>query len=140
MGRPSDYSEELADRICDLMMDGKSMRKVAAMETMPDRSTMLRWLVAHPDFAAKCARAREIQADLMDDRVLETAELCDESNCHSSKVKISAYQWRASKLAPKKYGDKQSLEHSGPDGQSLAPPVFNVNFVSPKGEGEDDEE
>ena len=65
------------------------------------------------EFEAKCARAREMQADLMDDKIIETAEACDETNYQSSKVKISAYQWRASKLQPKKYGDKQAIEITG---------------------------
>lgn len=108
-----EYTEEIAERITDLLMDGRSMRKIGAMEGMPSRSTMLRWLANNPDFEAKCARARLIQADEMDDRILDAAEACDEGNYQSTKVKISAYQWRAMKLAPKKYGDRVTQEHTG---------------------------
>ena len=31
-------------------------------------------------------------------------------------MKIGAYQWRAAKLAPKKYGDRILNEHTGADG------------------------
>lgn len=71
---------------------------------------------ADPHFAAKCARAREAQADLMDERILEVADNCTPETAQADRVKISAYQWRASKLAPKKYGDKVVNEHSGPNG------------------------
>lgn len=74
------------------------------------------WLAQHEDFRTRCAGAREMQAEVMDDRILAVADSCDESNAHSSKVKISAYQWRASKLAPKKYGDKVGLTNAAGDG------------------------
>ena len=80
---------------------------------MPDRSTILRWMDADPDFAARCARARLMQADTMDDMVLDLIDEIDEDNAQAMKVKLSAIQWRASKLNPKKYGDKLDLNHGG---------------------------
>ena len=106
MGRPSIFSQELADAICDRILEGQSLRHICCEETMPNRSTVLRWLDEHGDFAAKYARARELQADYMDDLILEEAEKADEDNAAAQRVKIAAYQWRASKLKPKKYGDK----------------------------------
>ena len=44
------------------------------------------------------------------------------------KLRIWARQWRASKLAPKKYGDK--LELSGDEKSPLAMGI-TVNFVKP---------
>jgi hypothetical protein len=85
-------------------------------------------MVDHPEFEAKCARARTLQADLMDDMVYETAKDCTEDNCHSAKVKISAYQWRASKLAPKKYGDNSTLLLGG-DGGTPIKAAISVQFV-----------
>ena len=65
------------------------------------------------DFRTKCARAREIQAEVMDEKILSVADNCSPDTAHSDKVKISAYQWRAMKLAPKKYGDSIETVHSG---------------------------
>jgi hypothetical protein len=118
-GRPSLLTPELIDSICDELTIGKSMRQICEEEGFPDRRTVLRWLAENQDFASRCARAREMQADLMDDKILEAAESCDEENYQSTKVKISAYQWRASKLAPKKYGERIQAEHTGPDGGPL---------------------
>ncbi len=66
-------------------------------------------------FAAKCARAREMQADYMDDLILDVAHACTPETANADRVKISAYQWRASKLAPKRYGDKVTNVVEGGD-------------------------
>lgn len=88
------------------------MRRICEAEEMPNRSTVIRWMAADDEFASKCARAREMQADLMDDLILETADASTPETAASDRVKISAYQWRASKLQPKKYGDKLDVNGS----------------------------
>jgi hypothetical protein len=113
-GRPSLYSLKLVEEICARIADGESLRTICDDDTMPDRATVLRWLAAHPDFAAKYARAREAQGDAMDEKILAVADACTNETAAADRVKILAYQWRASKLAPKKYGDK--IEHTGPNG------------------------
>jgi hypothetical protein len=75
------------------------------MPGMPNRVTVVRWMQKDPTFESKCARAREWQADYMDDLVLDTANECTSETAQADKVKISAYQWRASKLKPKVYGN-----------------------------------
>lgn len=107
MGRPSSYSQALADEICDRITEGASIYNICKLDHMPDYRTVWRWLDAHEDFASKCARARMLQAEFMDHKVLETAENCrTKEDSFAARVKIAAYQWRAMKLAPKKYGDR----------------------------------
>ena len=121
IGRPSIYSEDLADNICDRLMAGESMRQICADDGMPHRVTVMRWQDSNEAFAAKCARARESQADLMDDKILDVAERVErcELDPNAARVAISAYQWRASKLKPKKYGDSVLNKHADADGESL---------------------
>jgi hypothetical protein len=107
------YSEELADTICERLAEGESLRQICASPEMPNRSTVHRWQSSNAEFATKCACARDSQADLMDDLILEVANACTAETAQADRVKISAYQWRASKLAPKKYGDKVQAEHTG---------------------------
>ena len=118
-GRPSDYSDEIADQICDMLIDGKSFVQIAETEGMPSRSTIHRWQASNDEFATKCARARELQADYMDHKILKTADECTVDTAQADRVKISAYQWRAEKLNPKRYGQKVQAEHSGPDGGAI---------------------
>jgi hypothetical protein len=140
LGRPSLYTEELAEKICDLIMDGNSMRRICLMPGMPNRVTVVRWMQKDPTFESKCARAREWQADYMDDLVLDTANECTSETAQADKVKISAYQWRASKLKPKVYGNFRDdpnnelrLRHSGRrhEVHQQAPDIdclFDANF------------
>jgi hypothetical protein len=118
-GRPSLYSPEMVERIVDELMDGKSLVQICKADDMPNRRTVVRWQEQHDDFATKCARAREWQADLMDDKILDTADACTPETAMADRVKIAAYQWRASKLASKKYGDSTMLKHADADGEKL---------------------
>lgn len=82
---------------------------------MPGLRTVFDWLDAHEGFRTKYARAREVQADVMDDKILTTADNCTPETAHADRVKIGAYQWRAMKLSPKKYGEKLAIG-GDPDG------------------------
>jgi hypothetical protein len=48
----------------------------------------------------------------MDDKILDAADgaLDGRIDPSAAKVAISAYQWRAAKLMPKVYGDKQTID------------------------------
>jgi hypothetical protein len=126
MARPSDYTPELADNICSEIADGQSLRRLCEAEGMPNRSTVLRWLNEHEDFAARYARAREAQGDVMDELILTVADSCTPENAAAARVKIDAYKWRASKLAPKRYGDRTI--HAG-DEDAPIKASLEVRFV-----------
>ena len=113
-GRPSKYSEELADRICERIATGESMRQVCEDSAMPGRTTIREWLRDNEDFRSRCARAREEQADGIFEEMadLEQKVLDDEVSALAARVVLSSRQWRASKLAPKKYGDKLEVENN----------------------------
>lgn len=131
MSRPSLASEEMYETILDQLIEGKSLRLICGADGMPNRSTVLRWLDVDEAFAAKYARAREMQADYMDDLILETAETCKADTAAADRVKIDAYKWRAAKLRPKVYGDKIDLTSGG---EKL--PALQVAFVTqPADEG-----
>lgn len=112
-GRPSKRTPEMEEAIINGLMDGYSLVQICKPNTMPNRRTILRWMEDDEAFATRCARAREIQADLMDDKIIQLIDEVNVENASAMRVKLSALQWRASKLAPKKYGDKQEVEHTG---------------------------
>lgn len=82
---------------------------------MPERHTVVDWLTLHPEFAPKYAQSRESQADFMDDRILDVADASTDKTANADRVRIGAYQWRAARLQPKKYGDKVHKEITGAD-------------------------
>lgn len=116
VGRPSLYTLELGEEICQRIAEGESLRTICAEDAYPDRVTVLRWLNQHPDFATIYAQAREAQGDVMDEKILSTADACTNETAAADRVKIAAYQWRAERLKPKAYGTKVTSEVTGKDG------------------------
>lgn len=110
MGRPSTFTPALATRICDRIASGESIRSICSEKGMPGWETVRGWLLKHPEFAAQYARAREDQADAMDEEILETARSTTAENAQANRVKIDAYKWRAARLAPRKYGDRLAID------------------------------
>lgn len=109
-GRPSMFSPDVANTICMEIMAGKGLREVCAMEGMPGTSTVYSWLREHPEFQDAYARAREIQADVLADEVVEIADT--EPDPNRARVMIDARKWLAGKLRPKKYGDRVGIDHT----------------------------
>jgi hypothetical protein len=164
MGRPTIYSDALATRICAELSDGISLRQICSVPSMPDRGTVIRWL-ANPDhgyFCIQYACAREAQADRLAEEMLEIAdEDCStvRADKHGSRdddgegntevvfdavavarnrLRVDARKWLASKMAPKKYGDKLTQELTGPNGGALQV-NSTVTFVLPPSRREDDQ-
>ena len=127
MGRPTKYSKDVADHICISIAEGKPLTKICKSEDMPSVATVYRWLASDKEFQDMYARAREDQADTMADEIAaiadETPEMepvldkdgnVIEMRLHSAYVqwqknRVDARKWVASKLKPRKYGDRQIL-------------------------------
>ncbi len=118
MSRPSKYSAKVARQICTRIANGESLSQICAEADMPGRQTVLDWLEAHPEFSVQYARAREAQADAMDDRILDVAARTErrEIEPDAARVVLGALQWRAARLKPRVYGDKLTNEHTGAGG------------------------
>ncbi|QZN94120.1 DNA packaging protein [Symbiopectobacterium purcellii] len=107
-GRPSDFSPELADEICSLLMVGESLRSICKRQGMPVLSTVTLWLSKHEEFSVQYARAREIQAEVLAEDAMNIADAAVEDSAAVAKARlqVDARKWYASKVAPKKYGDR----------------------------------
>jgi hypothetical protein len=113
-GRPSLYSPELADTICERISSGRSLNKITSDEDMPAARTVWRWLDENDEFRQKYARARELQAEYYADEMTDIADSAhDRDSAAAVRVRVDTRKWIASKLKPKKYGDKLDVEHSG---------------------------
>lgn len=108
MSRPSEYTQEKADTICGLLSDGMSLRSICRDESMPSVPTVFKWMRDYPEFLNQYARAKGESADAMTEDILEIADDKTE-DANSRRVRIDARKWIASKLKPKKYGDKLEL-------------------------------
>lgn len=124
MGRPSSYSPEIAERICERLIEGESLRKICLADDMPSAAAVCRWLGENEQFRDQYARARDAQADTLADEILDIAD--DGSNdfmgedeayngdaVQRSKLRVDARKWIAAKLKPKKYGDRLDVTSGG---------------------------
>lgn len=116
VGRPSVFSTELAAAICERMAEGESLRAICRDRTMPHRNTVLNWLADKSDFLGQYARAREAQADVLAEQILEIIDRATVKTVNVARLKFEGRRWLASKIAPKKYGTKVEAEISGKDG------------------------
>ncbi len=57
-GRPTKFTPQITDRICERLMDGDSLRRICADRNMPDKSQVFRWLSQNEAFRDQYARAR----------------------------------------------------------------------------------
>jgi hypothetical protein len=79
---------------------------------MPNRQTVLNWQDTNPDFSAKYARARELQADYMDEEILEVTRrtIAGTLDPNVARVALLGLQWRAGRLNAKRYGERQQVD------------------------------
>lgn len=124
IGRPSVFSQELIDKICELIANGMSLRAVCSQEGMPSAVTVCKWLSENQEFSKQYARAREEQAVSFADEIISIADSVepDSAAVAKAKLQIDSRKWLAAKMAPKKYGDKQEIDVKSSDG-SMRPTV-----------------
>lgn len=142
MARPTDFTQALVDTICQRLAEGESLRAICRDDEMPGATTVFRWLASDDDaykgFREQYARAREAQADYYAEEILEISDdgtndwmerknadgsvgdiILNGEHVQRSRLRVDARKWFASKVAPKKYGDKLTAELSGPNGGKI---------------------
>lgn len=134
----SGYTTEIADKICIGLADGKSLRTICKLKGMPSKATVFRWLRDHPEFAQVYATARDDQADLLADEVVEIADNAGSTKgaINKARLRIDARKWFAGVTRPKKYGSKVTQEHTGAGGGPITSKV-TVEYV---GVGDEDQD
>lgn len=123
-GRPTDYTPELADRICALLAEGKSVRTICQADDMPDKSTIFRWLRINEQFSDQYARAKDESTDAIVEDMLDIADRGNLRDTQRARLRVDTRKWYLSKLKPKKYGDKMQL--SGDPDEPLVTRVERV--------------
>jgi hypothetical protein len=116
LGRPSSYTDEKAQRICELMALGRSLKSICEDDDQPDYKTVMRWLDSNESFRQKYAHAREKQGAYLAAEIVEIADAASNEEYQRARLRVDARKWYASKLAPKVYGERVSTELSGPGG------------------------
>jgi hypothetical protein len=139
LGRPSSYTEQMANYICIRLAEGESLNKMCRDENMPDKATVFRWLASNADFCDRYARARELQAETQFDELIDIVDQPPELSYVTDKngelvevkfdstyvawmkLRVDTRKWTAARMAPKKYGENKQAE------EAIDPTVIDVS-------------
>lgn len=142
-GRPSVYTDAIAAEILERISDGQSLRSICVLDHMPARSTVFKWLSENVSFSDQYAHARDAQADALFEDMLQIAddsssdvkvigedgnerEVCNTEFVQRSRLRVDTRKWMASKLAPKKYGEKVTAVHTSDED---APVIHRIEII-----------
>lgn len=135
MGRKSTFNEKDAAEIVARLSKGEPLTHICADDWLPTDTTVRNWMEANEAFACDIARAREAGFDRI---ALDALAIADETSnddkwggengdqrqansewISRSKLRVETRLKLLAKWDPKRYGDKVSMEHGGPDGGPL---------------------
>ena len=125
-GRPTLYTTEIAKEICNQISETMfSLKTLCERNPHWPKSTTIRdWRREKKEFSAMYAQAKEDQADLMVEQILEIAdnvnkdtvikttkdgeeyEMANNEWINRSRLRVDTRKWAAARLRPKAYGDK----------------------------------
>jgi hypothetical protein len=123
MARPSEFTQEIADKILDRISEGEMLTKICNEEGMPPRKTVYTWMGARPAFKDAYARAREEWAEFYEEKVLSIAfddkgdffiedgrAVADHARVQRARLQVDTLKWFMMKWAPRRYGEKPALD------------------------------
>ncbi|MDE2103193.1 MAG: hypothetical protein KGL39_38460 [Patescibacteria group bacterium] len=79
IGRPSRYTNVLADSICERIACGETLVAICRGEGIPNISTVLRWLSEgspYASFRENYARAKQLRLEVMAEEIQQIADEC----------------------------------------------------------------
>lgn len=117
MSRPSKRTPEIEEEILTRIADGETLTGICRGENMPTRRTVQNWAVSDEGFFAAIARAREAQADVYAEEIVEIADEVngetENAAVQAAKLRVDSRKWATAKLQPRKYGEFQRTELTG---------------------------
>lgn len=117
----TEYKTEAQDKIaafglanlCARIADGQTMTSVA-QELGVSIGTLFTWIESDAERSARMREVRAQTARLWDEKATKCIEdAADEFELKKAKELSHHYRWRASKIAPKEYGDRLEIENKG---------------------------
>ena len=120
--KPTLYNGTIASKICGLVIEGFSLKKIGAMDRMPDTRTIHNWFHDHPEFREAYDDAKVLQMDTLGDRLLDIPEET-KFNIPEGVLLSNNIKFLMTKLAHRKYGDKVTI-----GGDKNEPIQINVTY------------
>ncbi len=151
MGRPSKYTPELVEEICERLSKGEPLAQICRDDGMPHVATVARWGEGGSeqavDVSRRVAQARENGLDHMaadclniaddnsrDKRILEDGrEVVDSDVVQRAKLRIETRLKLLACWDPKRYGNK--IDHTS-GGNPIPAPVINLAHDRPQSQAD----
>jgi hypothetical protein len=127
-GRPTVYSQRIADQICDRLAEGEQLDVICSDPGMPPASTVRRWACeGREPFSSRYARARSIGYERLAFELLAISDAdctgpdgrADHALVQKQRLQADTRRWLLSKLLPRTYGDKVTQELIGNPDQPI---------------------
>jgi len=119
VGRPSKYSKKTTKRIIELLAQGKSIRDITRLKSMPCWETLRNWINKYPEFQEQYVKAKADgiefvlanAEDLLNENLeqAKTESKTDLGKTHLIKESVSLAKWKAERLNSSVYGKKNEL-------------------------------
>lgn len=125
------------DDICSMLADGMTHTAIAAKAGV-SHGNLSEWLAADSDRSARAREARTHAARVWDEKALEAIEQAEDPfQLQRARELAQHYRWRASKTAPKEYGDKITAEHTGAGGGAINHSI-TIDYKCAEARGDDE--
>lgn len=131
MPAPYVWTPEMEVEIFSRLMQGETIMEICGVDRddfIPSETTFYKRLLNDAAFAKDYTRAREVQAHHENDEIRQIADQATPEDVQVARLRIDARKWRASKMAPKVYGEKIDHTLANPDGSNI---VFQT-IIEPK--------
>jgi len=119
MSKPPIDPDDFVSIICEKVGEGMSLSAVCRIPGMPGRTTIHGWILKNPSFRAAYEQAVALRGELLAEELEEIADepIPDDLDGPSrsawiqrQRLRVDTRKWSASKLAPKRYGDRVEIE------------------------------
>ena len=132
MSMPTTYTPEVGARILASIAEGISLRTTCSAPGMPDESTVRAWATKDAAFFAEYERARLVGCHGLADDILRIGDAAsDRDSAAAARVQCDNRKWLLSKLLPRTYGDRLTVENTGTAGTVI---VVNTGVSRSPGE------
>jgi transposase-like protein len=99
--------------ICTSILNGQMIAEIAR-EYGVSKAHLTTWLSSDPDRSARAREARVAATQAYEEKAFELlSDAADPFELAKARELAQHLRWRASKINPKEYGDKQSLDVNG---------------------------
>ena len=102
-------TEKITDKICQELMNGVPLARLARAKDMPGLTRIYKEIGKDKNFLARINEARRIGAQTYIENAMDELEHADNRNIMIVREKVQLAKWLASKLIPV-YGDKQEIK------------------------------